>query len=152
MKLTFDGIPERLVVPFAAIKVFFDPSVRFGLQFEDPNAASDGRSPAQTFDSMTARGGTPRPGQTRKVSRTARKPRAVPDDVPQAPHEAGGDGSAPSEGAPIPAVKPQGPTPVVAINAADGEGEKRDEAGSEPETARPSGGAEIVSLDKFRKK
>ena len=37
VKLTFDGIPERLVVPFAAIKVFFDPSVRYGLQFEDPD-------------------------------------------------------------------------------------------------------------------
>ncbi len=35
VKLTFDGIPERLVVPFAAIRVFFDPSVRYGLQFED---------------------------------------------------------------------------------------------------------------------
>ncbi len=34
VKLTFDGIPERLVVPFGAIKVFFDPSVRYGLQFE----------------------------------------------------------------------------------------------------------------------
>lgn len=38
VKLTFDGIPERLVVPFKAIKVFFDPSVRYGLQFEDPDA------------------------------------------------------------------------------------------------------------------
>ena len=37
VKLTFDGIPERLVVPFAAIKVFIDPSVRYGLQFEDPD-------------------------------------------------------------------------------------------------------------------
>ncbi|MGI9522892.1 MAG: SspB family protein [Hyphomicrobiaceae bacterium] len=34
VKLTFDGIPERLVVPFKAIKVFFDPSVRYVLQFE----------------------------------------------------------------------------------------------------------------------
>lgn len=32
--LSFGGIPERLVVPFAAIKSFFDPSVKFGLQFE----------------------------------------------------------------------------------------------------------------------
>jgi hypothetical protein len=32
--LSFDGIPERLSVPFAAIKGFFDPSVQFGLQFE----------------------------------------------------------------------------------------------------------------------
>jgi len=36
VKLTFDSIPERLVVPFAAIKVFFDPSVRYALQFETP--------------------------------------------------------------------------------------------------------------------
>ncbi|OPF97694.1 hypothetical protein I8G32_03612 [Rhodopseudomonas palustris] len=32
--LSFGGIPERLVVPFASIKSFFDPSVKFGLQFE----------------------------------------------------------------------------------------------------------------------
>lgn len=32
--LSFNGIPERLVVPFDAIKSFFDPSVQFGLQFE----------------------------------------------------------------------------------------------------------------------
>jgi uncharacterized protein len=33
--LAFGGIPERLVVPFAAVKGFFDPSVQFGLQFEE---------------------------------------------------------------------------------------------------------------------
>ena len=32
--LSFGGVPERLVVPFEAIKGFFDPSVQFGLQFE----------------------------------------------------------------------------------------------------------------------
>ncbi|MDQ2955112.1 MAG: ClpXP protease specificity-enhancing factor SspB [Pseudomonadota bacterium] len=32
--LAFGGVPEKLVVPFAAIKGFFDPSVQFGLQFE----------------------------------------------------------------------------------------------------------------------
>jgi hypothetical protein len=37
--LSFGGIPERLVVPFAAIKSFFDPSVQFGLQFEPQEAA-----------------------------------------------------------------------------------------------------------------
>jgi hypothetical protein len=31
--LSFNGIPERLTVPFAAIKGFFDPSVQFALQF-----------------------------------------------------------------------------------------------------------------------
>jgi hypothetical protein len=33
-ELSFDNIPERLVVPFAAIKGFLDPHVQFGLQFE----------------------------------------------------------------------------------------------------------------------
>jgi uncharacterized protein len=35
--LSFDGHPEMLVIPFSAIKGFFDPSVQFGLQF-DPAA------------------------------------------------------------------------------------------------------------------
>ncbi len=32
--LSFDDIPELLVIPLAAIKGFYDPSVKFGLQFE----------------------------------------------------------------------------------------------------------------------
>ena len=32
--LAFGGIPERLVVPFSAIKSFADPSAPFGLQFD----------------------------------------------------------------------------------------------------------------------
>jgi hypothetical protein len=39
--LSFGGIPERLAVPFAAIKSFFDPSVQFGLQFETTDAAAE---------------------------------------------------------------------------------------------------------------
>ncbi len=42
--LSFNGIPERLVIPFSAIKSFFDPSVQFGLQFEpvdEPAATAD---------------------------------------------------------------------------------------------------------------
>ncbi|TAH65307.1 MAG: hypothetical protein EWM45_15515 [Rhodopseudomonas palustris] len=38
--LAFGGIPERLVVPFSAIKSFLDPSVEFGLQFE-PDAPAE---------------------------------------------------------------------------------------------------------------
>jgi hypothetical protein len=40
--LSFGGTPERLVVPFSAIKSFLDPSVQFGLQFEpsDTEAAA----------------------------------------------------------------------------------------------------------------
>jgi hypothetical protein len=38
--VSFGGIPERLAVPFAAIKGFFDPSVQFGLQFEEIGEAA----------------------------------------------------------------------------------------------------------------
>lgn len=34
VELSFDNIPERLVIPFNAIKGFLDPHVQFGLQFE----------------------------------------------------------------------------------------------------------------------
>ncbi len=36
--LSFNGNPELLVVPFSAIKGFFDPSVQFGLQFDPATA------------------------------------------------------------------------------------------------------------------
>ncbi|TKT72239.1 hypothetical protein YH63_012850 [Afipia massiliensis] len=48
--LSFNGIPERLVIPFSAIKSFFDPSVQFGLQFEpvdEPAAAAE--TPVETL-------------------------------------------------------------------------------------------------------
>ena len=32
--LSFNGIPERLLIPFTAVKAFMDPSVQFGVQFE----------------------------------------------------------------------------------------------------------------------
>lgn len=34
VELSFDNVPEKLVIPFNAIKGFLDPSVQFGLQFE----------------------------------------------------------------------------------------------------------------------
>jgi uncharacterized protein len=34
VELSFDKVLEKLVVPFAAVKTFFDPAVQFGLQFE----------------------------------------------------------------------------------------------------------------------
>jgi hypothetical protein len=53
--LSFGGVAERLAIPFAAIKGFVDPSVQFGLQFEDidqdagEGAPADGESaPAAT--------------------------------------------------------------------------------------------------------
>ena len=34
VELTFDNVPEKLVIPFNSIKGFLDPAVQFGLQFE----------------------------------------------------------------------------------------------------------------------
>jgi hypothetical protein len=91
--LSFGGIPERLVVPFAAIKSFLDPSVQFGLQFEPSDAAAE----------------TP----------TAN----------------------------LPAVPAASALPVPAPAAAD---ESKTEA--KDEGAKPGEGAEVVRLDRFRKK
>ena len=57
--LSFNGIPERLVVPFSAIKSFFDPSVQFGLQFEPVDApAADTETPVEALP-VTAAAETP---------------------------------------------------------------------------------------------
>ena len=89
--LSFGGIPERLVVPFAAIKSFLDPSVQFGLQFEPSDA----------------------------------------------------DAAAEVPGAKLPAVPAPSALPVAAPSPA---------AESTDEPAKPSEGAEVVRLDRFRKK
>lgn len=43
VELSFNNVAEKLVVPYMAIKYFFDPSVQFGLQFEmtDAQGASE---------------------------------------------------------------------------------------------------------------
>lgn len=97
--LSFNGVPERLVVPFKAIKGFFDPSVQFGLQFEPMGeAAAAGEEPAEPATDETAPAGD------------AEAP-ALEEQTPEATD---------------PAAPPA--------------------AGNEPGTA------EVVSLDKFRKK
>lgn len=42
--LSFNDVRERLVVPFDALTGFADPSVQFGLQFQDTSAAGSGDS------------------------------------------------------------------------------------------------------------
>jgi len=61
--VSFGGVPERLTVPFAAVKAFFDPSVQFGLQFEEmadaeaqaSEQAGQGTAAAKDKDSDAAR-------------------------------------------------------------------------------------------------
>jgi len=51
--LSFGGIPERLLVPFSALRGFVDPSVQFGLQFaaSDSPEESTGKDEAGKDDS-----------------------------------------------------------------------------------------------------
>jgi hypothetical protein len=47
--LSFNNVSQRLDIPFAAVTVFADPSVEFGLQFTRASAAADSlsRSPSE---------------------------------------------------------------------------------------------------------
>jgi hypothetical protein len=121
--LSFGGIPERLVVPFAAITTFADPSVQFALQFQDVNADANAEStggpvsegvPAPKTGAKGAR-----PPAKQKKGRTVASLAATPTaaNPPPAP-------PAPVEG---PATSEDGPD-------------------------KPSGGAQVVRLDRFRKK
>ncbi|HEY4343455.1 MAG TPA: ClpXP protease specificity-enhancing factor SspB [Parvibaculum sp.] len=54
--LTFNKIPEKLVVPYSAVHAFFDPSVQFGLQFEvkKPEGAPEVPKPTIVKDETPA--------------------------------------------------------------------------------------------------
>src|SRR4051812_30410402 len=67
--LSFGGIPERLVVPFSAIKSFLDPSVKFGLQFETADVAE----PAAE-NSAAAPAAAPVPARAAESTETADEP------------------------------------------------------------------------------
>jgi hypothetical protein len=49
ISLSFNGVPERVVVPFASIKGFLDPSVQFGLQF-DPGTPVEANDAGEVGD------------------------------------------------------------------------------------------------------
>ena len=53
--LSFGGIPERLTVPFEAINGFFDPSVQFGLQFEEAAEGDERPAPANAQEPVAAK-------------------------------------------------------------------------------------------------
>ncbi len=137
VKLTFDGIPERVVVPFSAIKVFFDPSVRYGLQFEDPEFNADAvdlsvTSLEQNF-SEPDHGMLPDqfPSEPATISHIARRNSDLMED-----HQA----EVPHPGA-------ESDEHSAAATAGN---DSQSEAEADPD-AEPAG-AEIVSLDAFRKK
>jgi hypothetical protein len=58
--LKFSGQPHPITIPLAAITRFFDPSVKFGLQFENPHgdetrmASGDGTTPSAPAAKQTS--------------------------------------------------------------------------------------------------
>ena len=102
--LSFGGITERLSIPFEAINGFFDPSVQFGLQFEEV-VESQGQ------------------GEGRAT-----------------PANAQGKGQEKTQDKPVKKKRFPGPSLAETTAAAD------------PEPDKPSGGGEVVRLDRFRKK
>jgi hypothetical protein len=67
--VSFNRQNERLVVPFAALTAFVDPSVRFGLQFEDGKAEA-GTTPETRPPSGPE---TPGPGGGKPEAKAAEK-------------------------------------------------------------------------------
>jgi hypothetical protein len=112
--LSFGGIAERLSIPFDAIKSFFDPSVQFGLQFED------------VVDSLETESSGPQPN-----NKNAEQPETARAKV-------GRPSSRPASN-PGPAAADSAPTLAAPNPPATGPDE-------------PTGGAEVVRLDRFRKK
>ncbi len=108
--VSFNGAPERLLIPFSAVKGFFDPSVQFGLQFE---VISNENAENETGEMKAA-----------SNDKTGDKPVTV--------------------------VAPKGAAsePEVAKPARDKTAKESAIVTEKPDTS----GAEIVSLDKFRKK
>jgi hypothetical protein len=76
--LSFGGVPEKLTVPFDAIKSFFDPAVQFGLQFEtievEPQASETAPGAATPADLKAV---SPEP-----LAEEAKPQAATPSDRP----------------------------------------------------------------------
>ena len=65
--LSFGGSPETLVIPYAAITAFVDPSVKFGLQFDaDTNETVD--PPSSNKDEMANAPDSSTPDDEKEVS------------------------------------------------------------------------------------
>jgi hypothetical protein len=129
--LSFGGVAERLVIPLAAIKAFADPSVQFTLQFETlPEAGDAGEGDADA--------GTPRQAGKPKARLQSETQSARKDAKPDSKRE------------PARTSVPASPPPA----AASAETSRTEAASAKPagQPADKSGGAEVVRLDRFRKK
>ena len=80
--LSFGGVPERLLIPFSAVKGFFDPSVQFGLQFEVAREADETAAQAPEKQTKEKPAKQPKPTQTRPRG-AASEPAEVPASLPK---------------------------------------------------------------------
>lgn len=100
--LSFGGVPERLSIPFAAVKGFFDPSVEFGLQFEQiPVPAPDAGAKPQDVPAIKKNG-----DETAKAPPVQMKPRRTTPAVPAVPIPANPETAAADDQAETPPEKP----------------------------------------------
>jgi len=166
VKLTFGGITERLVVPYAAVKVFYDPSVPYGLQFEVPEGLGEGAhvetdglavgaADAEAMPRAAApapqRAGAPEQSQERQDRRRERAPRRQRSEVASRDGviEAASDDVRGSQDVETPTVKPA-PAPVQKALPAPA-AQPAQVAADKPE-ATSEEVAKVVRLDAFRKK
>lgn len=126
--LSFGGVPERLFVPFEAMTGFFDPSVQFGLKFAVDEALAD--NDAGEDDENSAKGTL--------AEITA--------------HE----NAAKATGPKLKALKPGEEAPVAEAKPARKPKKSKSSAADTPaptdDTPPAAGGAQVVSLEAFRKK
>jgi hypothetical protein len=64
VELSFDNIPEKLIIPFAAVKGFLDPAVQFGLQFEALPTAAEGAGKDAAAEPQESQSEAPEPAAT----------------------------------------------------------------------------------------
>ncbi len=150
VKLTFDSIPERLVVPFRAVKVFFDPSVPYGLQFEQSELGSEaarrlgGDPGVEGMPDMSTVARNDGPVRTTaEKQRRERPPRRPKTDKPV---EVGHDNRADTQ----PPVTPSAPRAVA--NRPQAVPDRGKSAETDIRTEPPGAGGKVVRLDQFRKK
>ncbi len=159
VKLRFDGVPERLVVPFDALKVFFDPSVPYGLQFDEAGAMRETGSvvginedtdvptngPAGVnIPTLSRDGGRAVPRNGAAADRTERKrpARRVRSDKDDDSEAAADDTAGAS-------AEPQAAAHAQAAFAATGSTADTD---AQPASDAAPGQDNVISLDRFRKK
>lgn len=136
--LSFGGVPERLLVPFESVVGFFDPSVQFGLKFEaQVETAQDNDQPSPAGAALPApvKPSVVKPATAKALRGAGSEPEEMPAPVALTP-------------------KPAGKAKPAAKAAAKAEAENT-EAGAKEPPASDSGekaGAQVVSLDAFRKK